>query len=54
MNALWGMQYAGVWKNQDEIKENEKTKQYASAAVNFYTPGRQRYIDQNNDGVLDN
>lgn len=54
LNALWGMQYAGVWKNQDEIKENEKTKQYASAAVSYYSPGRQRYIDQNNDGVLDN
>ncbi|MGN6511440.1 MAG: SusC/RagA family TonB-linked outer membrane protein, partial [Chitinophaga sp.] len=54
LNAVWGMQYAGVWKSKDEIEKNETTRQYASSAVNFYSPGRQRYIDQNHDGVLDN
>lgn len=54
LNALWGMEYAGVWKNQDEITENTYTKRYASASAAYYSPGRQRYIDQNNDGILDN
>lgn len=54
LNAVWGMQYAGVWKSQEEINQNLTTKQYASSAVNFYSPGRQRYIDQNQDGILDN
>lgn len=54
LNALWGMQYGGVWKSQTEIDQNKIDKKYASSAVNFYSPGRQRYIDQNNDGLLDN
>lgn len=54
LNAVWGMQYAGVWKSQAEITQNATDKKYASSAVNFYSPGRQRYIDQNHDGVLDN
>lgn len=54
LNALWGMQYGGVWKSQAEIDQDKIDKKYASSAINFYTPGRQRYIDQNNDGVLDN
>jgi len=54
LNAIWGMQYAGVWKSQAEITQNQVDKKYASSAVNFYSPGRQRYVDQNNDGVLNN
>ncbi len=54
LNAVWGMQYAGVWKNTEEIEKNKTTKEYASSAVSYYSPGRQRYIDQNKDGVLDN
>ncbi len=53
LNALWGMVYAGTWKSDAEIAENENTKMYASASPAYYSPGRQRYIDQNNDGVLD-
>lgn len=54
LNALWGMQYAGTWKNQEEITQNQTDKKYASAATNFLSPGRQRYIDQNGDGNLTN
>lgn len=54
LNALWGMQYAGTWKSQTEIDQNLIDKNYVSASTSFYSPGRQRYIDQNNDGVLDN
>ncbi|WP_291911520.1 TonB-dependent receptor [Chitinophaga sp. CB10] len=54
LNALWGMQYAGVWKSQAEIDQDKKDKKYASASTAFYQPGRQRYIDQNHDGLLDN
>lgn len=55
LNALWGMQYAGVWKSDKEIEthDNSGTNLYVSAA-GFKVPGRQRYIDQNRDGVLDN
>ncbi|MFC6099449.1 SusC/RagA family TonB-linked outer membrane protein [Olivibacter domesticus] len=54
LNALWGMQYGGVWKSTDEIEQNKSDKRYASSAVSYYSPGRQRYIDQNQDGILDN
>lgn len=54
LNALWGMQYAGVWKNAEEIEANKVDKQFVSASTAYYQPGRQRYIDQNNDGILDN
>ena len=54
LNALWGMQYAGTWKNQQEIEQNKIDKKYASSAVSYYSPGRQRYMDQNGDGILDN
>ncbi|WP_394332357.1 TonB-dependent receptor [Niabella soli] len=52
LNAIYGFQYAGVWKNQAEIDQNKIDKKYVSASTGFYTPGRQRYIDQNHDGVL--
>lgn len=48
------MQYAGTWKNQVELAQNAIDKKYASSSVNFEQPGRQRYVDQNNDGVLNN
>ncbi|PST83163.1 SusC/RagA family TonB-linked outer membrane protein [Pedobacter yulinensis] len=54
LNALWGMQYGGVWKSQQEIDQNKIDKRFASSAVSYYSPGRQRYIDQNQDGILDN
>lgn len=54
LNSLWGMKYAGTWKTQDEITQNLTDKKYASASSSFYSPGRQRYIDQNHDGVLSN
>lgn len=54
LNALWGMQYAGTWKSQAEIQQNAIDKKYASSATSYYSPGRQRYIDQNQDGILDN
>lgn len=54
LNALWGFQYAGVWKSQAEVAQNEIDKRYVSSSTPFYTPGRQRYIDQNGDGVLNN
>jgi len=49
VNASFGFQYAGVWHSQEEIDQNKTDKQYVSTS---YQPGRQRYIDQNHDGVL--
>ena len=54
LNALWGFQYGGIWKNAGEIAQNEIDKKYVSSSTPFYSPGRQRYIDQNGDGVLNN
>lgn len=52
LNALWGFQYAGTWKNQDEIERNKITKSYVSASASQYQPGSARYIDVNHDGVF--
>jgi TonB-dependent starch-binding outer membrane protein SusC len=49
VNASFGFQYAGVWHSQDEIDQNKIDKKYVSTS---YQLGRQRYIDQNQDGVL--
>lgn len=49
LNANFGFQYAGVWHSQAEIDQNKIDKKYVSTS---YQLGRQRYIDQNNDGVL--
>ncbi|MDH7459879.1 TonB-dependent receptor [Chitinophagaceae bacterium 26-R-25] len=49
VNAAFGFRYAGVWHNQAEIDQDKKDKKYVSSV---YAPGRQRYIDQNHDGVL--
>lgn len=58
LNALWGMKYAGVWKSEDEIiTERAKAsgdRQWVSTNNSYYQPGRQRYVDQNKDGVLNN
>lgn len=58
LNALWGMQYAGVWKSKDEV-DAERNKQagerkWVSPNNAYYEPGRQRYVDQNKDGILNN
>ncbi|WP_460762849.1 SusC/RagA family TonB-linked outer membrane protein [Niabella terrae] len=52
LNAIYGFQYAGVWKSEDELTRNETDKKYISASAAYYTVGRQRYIDQNNDGLM--
>lgn len=53
LNALWGFQYGGPWKSEDEITRNEVTKGYVSSAPAMYTLGAPRYYDINHDGVLD-
>ncbi|SFC73879.1 TonB-linked outer membrane protein, SusC/RagA family [Parapedobacter composti] len=52
LNALWGFQYAGTWKSQEEIERNRITRGYVSAANAQYAPGSPRYIDINHDGVF--
>lgn len=53
VNALWGMEYAGTWKSREEIEEAKITKKYVSKTSTFTDPGRAKYVDQNNDGILD-
>jgi TonB-linked SusC/RagA family outer membrane protein len=53
LNALWGLQYEGIWHTQDEIARNEKTKTYISAAAAWYKPGYQKYLDVNQSGNID-
>ena len=57
LNALWGFEYAGTVKNIQEYEDNLVTKKYVyrdnyNSGVSAL--GHSRYIDQNNDGVLDN
>ena len=52
LNAIYGFEYGGVWKNQEEITRNQTDKQYVSASAAYLVPGRQRYIDQNHDGLM--
>lgn len=49
LNALWGFRSAGTWKNKDEIDRNKHTHTYASGRESV---GYTKYIDTNNDGVL--
>ena len=52
VNAFWGFQYAGVWKNQEMIDRNKITHTYANDAASTKL-GYPIYIDQNHDGSLD-
>ena len=49
LNSLWGFQYAGVWKNEEEFITNEETKEYAVYTKRLGSP---RYYDINHDGSL--
>ena len=51
VNSLWGYQYAGVWHSQEEIERNKISKTYVSSGTEQL--GICRYVDQNNDGLLD-
>lgn len=53
VNALWGMVYAGTWKNKEEIEQNAITKEYVSKTPGFTDLGWPKYVDQNKDGKLD-
>ncbi|WP_187774888.1 TonB-dependent receptor [Pedobacter sp. BS3] len=53
VSSLFGAVYAGVWHSQDEIEQNKTDKQYVSATTAYYALGRQRYVDQNHNGQLD-
>ncbi|WP_187774833.1 TonB-dependent receptor [Pedobacter sp. BS3] len=50
ISGLYGVNYAGTWKSQQEITDWGGSK-YVSID-SYYQPGRQRYIDANGDGVL--
>ena len=57
LNALWGFEYAGTVKNIQEYEDNLVSKKYVyrdnhNSGVSAL--GHSRYVDQNNDGVLDN
>jgi TonB-linked SusC/RagA family outer membrane protein len=49
VSGLYGVPYAGTWKSAEDIEALRD--QYVSTPA-FYQPGRQRYVDANNDGVL--
>ena len=51
LNSLWGFEYGGVWKSEEEVLDNKATKIYASTASSPKL-GSPRYYDQNNDGTL--
>ena len=47
LDALWGLQSAGFYKDQDDIKNS------ASSTFGEVKPGDIKYIDQNGDGIID-
>lgn len=51
LNALWGFQYAGPWRSQEDIERNKYTHTYASVLT--ASPGVAKYVDQNEDGQID-
>ena len=51
LNSLWGFEYGGVWKSNEEVTANKESKVYASTASSPKL-GSPRYYDQNNDGTL--
>ncbi|MBQ9311101.1 MAG: TonB-dependent receptor [Bacteroidales bacterium] len=51
LNSLWGFQYAGVWKSDEERQRNKVTKTYVSTTAKW-DDGTPRYYDTNHDGVL--
>ena len=57
LNALWGFEYGGTVKSVEEFEANKETRQYVyrdSYSSGIAALGHSRYVDQNNDGVLDN
>ena len=56
VNALWGYQYEGVWKTQEEFERNKATHTYTSgnAVTSFDNNiGRSKYADLNHNGLLE-
>lgn len=56
VNAIWGYKYGGVWKDAEEIRRNELTHTYVShiqEGSNGTNVGRAKFVDVNNDGLLD-
>lgn len=55
LNSLWGFEYGGTIKNVEEYYDNMQTRKYAyrEAYSASNCLGHSRYVDQNNDGVLD-
>ena len=52
LNSIWGLRYAGVWHNQEEIERNKITHAYGGTVAE-QTPGFARYYDINHDGQID-
>lgn len=56
VNAIWGYKSAGVWKSDAEIERNKLTHTYVSHiqdGANGSNVGRSKFVDVNNDGLLD-
>ena len=56
VNAIWGYKSAGVWKSEAEIERNKLTHTYVSHiqdGANGSNVGRSKFVDVNNDGLLD-
>ena len=56
VNSLWGFQYEGVWKTEEEFERNKATKAYTSGNMMSdwkNNMGRSKFVDVNHDGMLD-
>lgn len=55
VNSLWGYQFAGIWKDEDDFYRNESTHAYTSGNMMSSLKnnlGRTKYVDINHDGLL--
>ena len=52
VNALWGFEYAGVWKSTDEVQRAQATHSVA-AKDGVQTLGATIYVDKNHSGAVD-
>ena len=56
VNAIWGYKSAGIWHSDAEIEQNKLTHTYVSHiqdGANGSNVGRSKFVDVNNDGLLD-
>ena len=53
LDGVWGYKTAGIFQTEDEINEYKKNIEYKIGGGSDIRPGDIIYVDQNNDGIID-